>query len=355
MTGGDETDGDETGGDETDSDETGSGRSWLALGLGVPAALLFAVAVAALVAVAAVLVPLGPLRSVAVGLAPMATDDRTAPVPSAFYLELAGVAGSLALSLALAAIYLRQNDVLRRQTAILDDQTAIQREQAAIQREQTRVAARQGHPLLTPHPDGVELGAGDPTLASVDDETAEIEFGGDGSPTVCAAVENHGDEVARRLEIVCLVDYEGDDPSPPDRVYPGVADVRVEGVATNPPSGEGGLLPPTDEPQLLVATPQFCDAPDHDGVARRFLGPVETHLERGDAQLRFGFALVFTNAVGSPFETVLEPGFAVDPSDYDPETDGVTVAWLRDNATRYDTADLVADLGWEIPTEKLEG
>lgn len=360
----------------TDDDGTVGRQSVAVWVLGVPAALLFAVSLAALSSVAVTLVPSAPLRATAVGLAPAPSDGRTAPTPPAFYVELAGVAGSLALSLALAAIYVRQNDVLRRQTeiqrdqtevlaeqteiqrdqtTILDDQTEIQRDQTEIQRDQTRIAARRGHPLLTFRRGSLSLVAGDPTLKRGPDGVTEVEVdgGGDAAPRVCAVVENHGEVVARRLQLVCLVDYAGEEPTPPDRVFPGIADVTVDSVSTEPPSGEGGFFPPREEPCLLVATPQFSSASDYGGGFRRFLGGVESHLEDGDEQIRFGFVLVFTNAVGSPFEIVLEPGYAVDPADYDGETDELTVDRLRDLATGYDTADLVDDLDWEIPEARL--
>ena len=197
----------------------------------------------------------------------------------------------------------------------------------------------------------MSLVGGDPTLETFDDGTIEITTDDDDTPRVCAAVENHGDVVAQQLQVVCLVDYAATDgpPDPPDEVFPGVADVGVNGVATDPPSGDGGVLPATADLRLLVANPQFSAESDHDGGFRRFLGAIESHLADGETQLRFGFVLVFTNAVGSPFKTVLEPGYAVDPSQYDPETDDLTLDRLRCLATEHDTADLVDDLDWEIP------
>lgn len=328
----------------TDSKLTDRRRSKVVLILAVPAVLFFVVSLAALGAVVATLIPVVPSPSAAVSVLSVPGDGGTAPAPSAFYLELAGVVGSLALSLALAAIYVGQNDVLRRHEMILDEQTT-------IQHEQTRIAARRGHPLLAPHSEGVSLVGGDPTLETFSDGTIGITTDDDDTPRVCAAVENHGDVVAQQLQVVCLVDYAVTDgvPDLPDEVFPGIADVSVNGVATEPPSGEGGVLPPTGDLRLLVASPQFSAEPGHDGGFRRFLGAIESHLADGEAQLRFGFVLVYTNAVGSPFKTVLEPGYAVDPTQYDPETDDLTLDRLRCLATAYDTADLVEDLDWEIP------
>jgi hypothetical protein len=258
-----------------------------------------------------------------------------------------GASGSLSLSLALAAIYLSQNQILETQLDIQDTQTDIMK--------------RQKLPVVAAHESGVQLHEGRPTLDRISpDGTLNISTSGDG-PYVSVAVENHGEEAAEQIQMACLVDV----PSEEDPlIHTGVTELTVDGMFTKPPEGEGALLPPTKNISLLRGTPILSSSQTTVDKPKMCVSGITDQLQKlsddgsddetGDVSpekvVRFGFVLIFSNSVNDKFNIPLEPAYSVSPSQFERDDD-VKITTLKQKAVVYNINDLIEETSWSIPNE----
>lgn len=261
-----------------------------------------------------------------------------------------GATGSLSLSLALAAIYLSQNQILDTQTD--------------IQRSQTKIMNRQKLPMVAAHESGIQLHEGRATLEEIDsDGTLCISTKGSG-PYVSVAVENHGEEAAEQVQLACLVDVPSvDEP----QIHTGVAELTVDGMFTKPPRGEGALLPPTKDLALLRGTPLLSSSPTTVKETIMFVGGIadqlrelrsdesdeETANESSNRVVRFGFVLIFTNSANQTFMIPLESAYSVRAKQF-ADSEDVTLTALGQKSVVYDIDDLIKDIEWSISEEAFE-
>lgn len=331
----------------TEGDSEANERSDLFKGLAGLAALFFLIAIAGVGILASILSD--PGSGIGSGLVNLVTNTQGSEsgLGSVIDLLIKGIsaAGSLSLSLALAAIYLSQNRILNTQVD--------------IQETQAEIMSRQKLPSITAHPDGVFLHTGKPTLNKVN-EDGSLEISTSGSGTyLCVSVENHGEEAAEQVQMACLVDVSGTDIQ---TIYPGVTELTIDGMVTKPPQGEGAYLSPTKEVTLLHGTPAFSSGPSSSCSKRMFLGGIENQLSIDDEEMlddedhtepitvRYGFVLIFTNSVREEFHIPLENAYSITSDRYSGEED-ITLDTLRDKSVVYDIDELIEDISWTVPSE----
>jgi hypothetical protein len=147
-------------------------------------------------------------------------------------------------------------------------------------------------------------------------------------------------------------------------IYPGVAELTVDGMFTKPPRGRGALLPPTKDLALLWGTPVLSSSPATVKETKMFVSGILDQLQelRNDESdgnttneslhkvIRFGFVLIFTNSVNERFKIPLEPAYSVNVGQFD-EGEDVTLTTLGQRAVVYDIDDLIEDIDWSIPEE----
>lgn len=244
-----------------------------------------------------------------------------------------GIAGSLAVSLALAAIYLSQN-------RILDQQTTIQDQQAWIMK-------RQHVPFLASHPDGVQLHAGRPSLETGSTaKKLEITEGEPGT-WVSAGIENHGEETAEQIQLACLIDFPDIERDPP--LYPHVCELEADGMITKPPQSEGALLPPNQGITLLRGHPRFSLGPDQEADFAMFCGSLQEQLLEEENRVRFGFVLIYANAMGQLFKLPLDDAYTASPDSF-ADLSELDVKQLAERTGPYGIEQLMDDVDWKIPS-----
>jgi len=245
-----------------------------------------------------------------------------------------GALGSLSLSLALAAIYLSQNRILETQADIMN---------------------RQKLPLIAAHEDGVQLHDGRPSLDNVtSDGQLQISTSETG-PYVSVAVENHGEEAAEQVQMACLVDVPSTDTQ---RIHTGVTELTTDEMVTEPPAGQGALLPPTKKLTLLYGTPTLSSSPQSVNEDKMFVGGIADQLQKlsdeesdtADSVVRFGFVLIFSNSVNDYFEIPLESAYSVSSSSFE-DYDDITINTLKERSIVYNIHDLMEDVNWSQPED----
>lgn len=276
-------------------------------------------------------------------------DNVTVGLGSAIDLLIGtiGALGSLSLSLALAAIYLSQNQILEVQANIQDTQTDIMK--------------RQKLPVVAAHESGIQFHEGRPTLDGISsDGKLNISTSGSG-PYVSVAVENHGEEAAEQIQMACLVDVPS---SNEPTVHPGVTELTVDGMFTKPPKGQGALLPPTKDLALLHGTPILSSSSTTVNETKMCVGGIADQLqelhacgsdnenvaESSEKVVRFGFVLIFSNSVNENFKIPLEPAYSVTPGQFGSYED-ITLERLKQEGVVYNIDDLIEDTNWSIPEE----
>jgi len=258
-------------------------------------------------------------------------------------VNLVGAAGSLALSAALVYIYLNQNE-------ILDEQTTIQDQQRSFDERQTKIMQGTHVPMLTAHSNGVQFHEGRPRTDGQDSGVPEIEADEDGEQWISVLAENHGD-TAEQLQLACLVSCNVDDDE--QEVLPGVSDVEVEGMVTEPRKGKGGLLPSQAGLSLLRAEPEFSTEINGDRTFYTFLDAIRDQIVEEENHVRFGFVLIFSNSIGGDFMLALDHAYSIQPDYFDLKSD-ITMSSLQKSRWEYPVDDLIDDIGWEIPDDVFE-
>lgn len=270
--------------------------------------------------------------------------------PAGYLVEMAGVTGSLAVSLALAAIYLSQNRILHEQAETMREQAETtrqqretMREQAETMREQAETMRERDRPILAPtkevsvHPQEPIMDRSDLNVDGfgVDKSSNEV-------PWVAVPIENHGGDVAHRLQLVSLAFTDGETDDGP---FSGRSRVDIMNTPTDPISG--GVVQPDDDEFLLKTVPQFSRGSDLDSPFVPFCRRIERLLREADSPVRFGFVLVYTDSVRERFYLPLDTAYSIAPDDYDDlDRETLTPEELVEITAPYDIGDLIKQTNW---------
>jgi len=268
------------------------------------------------------------------------TPQRSAALTAAeLCINAFGLFGSLALSAFLAAIYRSQNRVLS--------------EQAEIQDTQAKIMEGSHIPLLAAGPAGVRLHDGRPTAEMTDNGELDVSVTTENEQWVSVGLQNHSEEIAQQIQLVCLLNYSGFELDEP--LTHGVVPLEVDGMETQPEVGEGALLSKTAGLSLLRARPRFTKFINGTETFQSFLPALRTLLvdedpseDRTEGTVQFGFVVIFTNPVDRRFKLLLDRAYALSSDDFTNRND-VTVGSIKRNAIRQDIEDLVEETDWEIP------
>lgn len=268
-------------------------------------------------------------------------QQSTTSNPRGFLVSTAGTLGSLAVSLALTGVYLSQNDIMQ-------DQVGAMQEQVQTQTKQLRSMRQEKLPLLGVHGDGVELHDTKPVVENPDDSPLTVSAGEDGC-WASVAVENHGDEIAQQVHMACLIDFPEITDEPP--LTSGVCAMESTKTVTDSPVGNGALVSSETGLVLLRGMPRLQEKTPHGFERTTFRDKITTQLIDEEQTVRFGFVLIYTNAMEQRFKVTLSSRTAK-PDNFDSnEKSDVTADTLMSRSTKYRTEDLIRESGWEIPDD----
>lgn len=262
------------------------------------------------------------------------SQQGTTANPRGFLVSTAGILGSLAVSLALTGVYLSQNDIMQ--------------EQVETQTKQLRSMRQEKLPLLGVHGDGVELHDTKPEVENPDGSPLEVSQGEEGF-WASVAVENHGDEIAQQVHMACLIDFPEIADEPP--LASGVCAMESTKTVTESPVGNGALVSSETGLVLLRGMPRLRENTPHGFQKTTFRDKITTQLIDENQTVRFGFVIIYTNAMEQTFKVTLSSRTAKPENFNNYKKTDVTADTLMDRSTKYRTQRLIQESGWEMPED----
>jgi len=257
--------------------------------------------------------------------------------PLDLLISAAGTFGSLAVSLALTAVYLSQNDIMQ--------------EQVETQTEQLESMRQEKVPLLGVHEKGLQLHDGKPKTESSSDSEFTITEHENGF-WASIGVENHGGETAQQVHLACLV-YFPDCPNNPPLVS-GECAMESARTVTDSPVGNGALITPEPGLELLRGEPKLALPTTHGAGRTTFQGKIAEQLVDEKNRVRFGFVLIYTNSMEQVFCRPLS-GFSANPRSFDSfNKSDITAETLTSQSGDYKVTRLIDDLNWTVPSDVFD-